>query len=183
MSATAPVGVQRLAARWHRIECWIAIIAFSLIAILLMLDVLGREVIGPMLHAMGLKVGAIGVPGAQRISVYALVVGSFCGVGIATATSAHLVPRVAFSWLPDGWNPVVSRLADLFTGLFLIAAAWYGIEFVLASKSTGMRAPVLGWEVWPFQLAIPAGFASAAVRYLLFAAWPSLKPPPPEFQE
>jgi hypothetical protein len=37
--------------------------------------------------------------------------------------------------------------------------------------------------VWPFQLAIPAGFASAAVRYLLFAAWPGLKPPPPEFQE
>ncbi|MEZ5727295.1 MAG: TRAP transporter small permease [Burkholderiaceae bacterium] len=177
------VGPRELARTWHRVECWVAILAFGLIALLLMLDVLGREVIGPMLHAMGFKVGAIGVPGAQRISVYALVVGSFCGVGIATATSSHLVPRVAFSWVPARWGPVLDRIADAFTGIFVLGVAWYGLEFVMASKSTGMRAPVLEWEVWPFQLAIPAGFVSAAVRYLLFAAWPGLKPPPPEFQE
>ncbi len=183
MSTSAPSGAVRLVRGWHRVECWVAIVAFSLIAILLMLDVLGRELLGPLFHALGVKAGATGVPGAQKISVFALVVGSFCGVGVATATNSHLVPRVGFAWVPSAWGPAVARIADAFTGAFILAVAWYGVQFVLASKATGMRAPVLGWEVWPFQLAIPAGFVSASVRYFLFAAWPSLKPPPPEFQE
>jgi hypothetical protein len=37
--------------------------------------------------------------------------------------------------------------------------------------------------VWPFQVAIPAGFLSAALRYFVYAAWPALRPQPPEFQE
>jgi hypothetical protein len=32
-------------------------------------------------------------------------------------------------------------------------------------------------------LAIPLGFASAALRYFFFAAWPALRPELPEFQE
>lgn len=178
-----PAAARRLARGWHRVECWVAIVAFSLIALLLMIDVIGRELVGPALHGIGVKIGATGVPGAQKISVFALVVGSFCGVGVATATNSHLVPRVAFSWVPKAWESGISRLADAFTGAFVLAVAWYGLQFVLASKGTGMRAPVLGWEVWPFQLAIPAGFVSAAVRYFLYALWPALKPPPPEFQE
>ena len=49
--------------------------------------------------------------------------------------------------------------------------------------ATDLRAPVLDWSVWPIQLAIPIGFLSAAGRYLMYAAWPSIRPQPPEFQE
>jgi hypothetical protein len=42
--------------------------------------------------------------------------------------------------------------------------------------STDLRAPVLNWPVWPFQLAIPLGFLSAAVRYFFFALWPACGP-------
>jgi hypothetical protein len=30
---------------------------------------------------------------------------------------------------------------------------------------------------------MPAGFLSAGLRYFLFAAWPALRPAPPEIQE
>lgn len=188
MTAAAPAPpvpsrVRALADTWHAVECRVAMGCFMLIAALLMVDVLGREVLGPLLRALGLPLGATSIPGGQKIAVFAMVLGSFAGVGIATATNSHLVPRVGFGWVPASWSPAVARLGDLLTGLFMLGVAWYGLEFVLGSKSTSMRAPVLNWEVWPFQLAIPAGFASAAVRYLLFAAWPGLKPPPPEFQE
>ena len=179
----APAGAQRLFERWHRIECWIAVAAFSFIAVLLVLDVLGRELLGPISQALGLKLGATGILGAQKISVFALVVGSFCGIGVATATNSHLVPRVAYSWVPASWSPALNRLADVITGAFMVAVAWYALQFVLDSKASGMRAPVLNWEVWPFQLAIPLGFLSAAARYFMFAAWPVLKPKPPEVQE
>ncbi len=49
--------------------------------------------------------------------------------------------------------------------------------------STDLRAPVLDWSVWPIQLAIPIGFLSAAGRYFMYAAWPAIRPQPPEFQE
>lgn len=49
--------------------------------------------------------------------------------------------------------------------------------------STGLRAQAFAVPVWPFQLAIPLGFLSAAVRYFFFAARPALRPVAPEFQE
>ena len=179
----APTAVRRLVEFWHKLECWIAVTAFGFIAVILVLDVLGREFLGPVSRLLGLDLGATGIFASQRLSIYALVVGSFCGVGIATATASHLVPRVAFNWVPASWGPAMDRLADLLTAVFLCGVAYFGFLFVSSSFATDLRAPVLDWSVWPFQLAIPFGFLSAALRYLCFAAWPDLRPKPPEFQE
>ena len=179
----APPSVRQVADTWHKVECWVAVAAFGFIAAILLLDVLGRELLGPFLRLIGLKPGATGIFASQKLSVYALVIGSFAGIGIATATGSHLVPRVAFGWVPAAWGPVLDRLADVLTGMFLIAVAWFGFEFVRSSYATDLRAPVLDWKVWRIQLAIPVGFLSAAGRYFLYALWPDLKPPPPEFQE
>jgi TRAP-type C4-dicarboxylate transport system permease small subunit len=148
-----------------------------------MLDVIGRELLGPLLRFVGLEPGATGIFSSQKLSIYALVIGSFAGIGIATATGSHLVPQVAFGWVPARWGPALDRIADVITALFLIAVAWYGWKFVRSSYATDLRAPVLDWPVWPVQFVIPLGFLSAAGRYLLYAAWPALRPQPPEFQE
>ncbi len=182
-SIGAAPGVRRFLEGWHRVECWVAVAAFGFIAVILIVDVIGREFVGPVGKLLGLSLGATGVPSSQRMSVYALVVGSFCGIGIATATASHLVPRVAFGWIPKAWGPSADRLADVITAVFLLGVTYYGMQFVDSSRSTDLRAPVLNWPVWPFQLAIPLGFFSAAVRYLCFAIWPSARPIPPEFQE
>jgi hypothetical protein len=42
---------------------------------------------------------------------------------------------------------------------------------------------VINISAWPIQMAIPVGFISAALRYFVFAAWPSVRPVPPAFQE
>jgi TRAP-type C4-dicarboxylate transport system permease small subunit len=181
-AAEAPRWAHSLVVNWHTVECWVAVAAFTFIAVILLLDVLGRELLGPIVRLMGLK-QATGIFAAQKMSVFALVIGSFAGIGIATATGAHLVPRVAFNLVPERWGPTLDRLADLITGVFLLIVAYYGLHFVQSSMATDLRAPVLGWAVWPFQLAIPLGFASAAARYFLFSAWPGLRPLPPEFQE
>ncbi|MFZ5731804.1 MAG: TRAP transporter small permease [Pseudomonadota bacterium] len=180
--AKAPPWARRFAENWHRFECWIAVAAFTFIAVILLLDVLGRELLGPIVRLFGLQ-QATGIFASQKLSIFALVIGSFAGIGIATATGAHLVPRVAFNLVPAHWGPTLDRIADLITGVFLIGIAYYGFLFVQSSMTTDLRAPVLNWRVWPFQLAIPLGFGSAAVRYFLFAAWPDLRPRPPEFQE
>jgi len=181
--APAPPAAARVLAAWHRIECWVAVACFSFIAIILVLDVLGREFLGPTLAFLGIDVGPTGIFVSQRLSIYALVVGAFAGIGIATATGSHLVPRVGFGWVPPHWGPRIDRLADLLTGCFLLGMTYYGFAFVRSSYDVDLRAPVLDWVVWPFQVAIPIGFASAACRYFAYALWPALRPGLPEFQE
>jgi TRAP-type C4-dicarboxylate transport system permease small subunit len=178
-----PAGVRRLAESWHKGECWLAVAAFGFIAAILLLDVIGREFVGPVLRLVGLDPGATGIFAAQKLSVFALVIGSFAGIGIATATASHIVPRFAHGWVPAAWGPVMDRLANVLTGLFLVGVAWFGFKFVGSSFKTDLRAPVLDWPVWPVQMFIPLGFLSAAGRYFLYAVWPALKPAPPEFQE
>lgn len=182
-SPSAPPAIGRLLRGWHRIECGVAVLAFSFIAAVLVIDVLGREFYGPVMRLLGQAPGATGLFGSQKLAVFALVIGSFSGIGIATATGVHLVPRVGFAWVPAAWGPQMDRLADLITGLFLLVVAWYGVVFVLASRQSGVLASVINVSAWPIQAVIPLGFASAALRYFVFAAWPALRPQPPEFQE
>lgn len=179
----APPAARWLMEAWHTTECYVAVAAFTVIAGLLLADVIGREFVGPVLRWLNLYTGPTGIFGSQRVSVYALVVGSFAGIGIATATGSHLVPRIGFGWIPARLGPAMDRIADALTGLALMIAAYYAMKYVASSKSTGLRAPVLDFAIWPVQIAIPLGFASAAVRYFFYAAWPALRPLPPEFQE
>ncbi len=182
MAATAPGWARSLTGGWHRAECLIAVAAFGMIAVLLILDVAGREILGPIYKMLDVK-GATGVYGAQKLSVYLLVLASFCGIGIATATGSHLQPRIGFGWVPEAWGPVMDRLADVLTGLFMLGVAYYGYVFIGSTMASGLRAQAFNLPVWPFQLAIPLGFLSAAVRYFLYAGWPALRPVPPAFQE
>jgi len=182
-AAAAPSGAVRLLDVWHKAECWLAVACFSFIAVILVLDVLGREALAPLLQLLSIDAGPTGIFGAQRYSLFALVIGSFAGIGIATATGSHLVPRVAFGWVPAHWGPAMDRLADVLTGLILLAVTYFGFVFVESTHAAQLRTPVIDWLLWPFQLAIPLGFLSAALRYLVFAVWPSLRPKPPEFQE
>lgn len=177
-----PLAARRAVALWHRIECVIAVTAFGFIAVVLIGDVLGRELIGPIYRLFDIK-GQAGVYAAQKMSVYALVIGSFCGVGIATATGSHLQPRLGYGWIPAAWGPGMNRLADVFTGCFMLGVAWFGWVYVRSSMGSELRAQAFNIPIWPIQLAIPLGFASAAIRYFFFARWPALRPLPPEFQE
>ena len=182
-AAPAAPRAQAIAERWHQVECWIAVAAFAFIAVILLLDVLGRELVGPGLRVLGFPAAATGIFASQKLSIFALVIGSFAGIGIATATASHLVPRVGFGWVPARWDPWFNRLADLLTGLFLVCVAYYGWVYVASSMATDLRAPVLDWSVWPVQAVMPIGFLSAAGRYFMYAAWPAIRPQPPEFQE
>jgi TRAP-type C4-dicarboxylate transport system permease small subunit len=179
----APAVAQRLMVGWHRAECWLAVVCFSFIAIILTLDVIGREAIGPFFQLIGVDVGPTGIFASQRLSLFALVIGSFAGIGIATATGSHLVPRVGFGWAPKQWGPAMDRVADVITGCFLLAMTYFGFVFVQSTFAAQLRTPVLDWVVWPFQLSIPLGFLSAGLRYFFYAAWPPLRPALPEFQE
>ena len=143
---------------WHRGECWVAVAAFGFIAAILLLDVIGREFVGPVLRFVGLDPGATGIFAAQKLSVFALVIGSFAGIGIATATGSHIVPRFAYAGCRRRWGPAMDRLADVLTGMFLVVVAWLRLQvrrLLLQDRLAGAGARLGG-------VADPAGHPARA---------------------
>ncbi|MEZ5676290.1 TRAP-type C4-dicarboxylate transport system, small permease component [Thalassovita litoralis] len=174
--STSPTGITRVLDIWHLMERWIAVIAFSLIGLLIFADVAGREVIGPVGRALGFQMGASGVYGAGKMALFLLVIAAFAGLGVSVATGAQIVPRVAFKWIPESWAPAVDRLGNLVSASVFFATAYYGTVFVISSRSIGTVMPGLDWPVWIIQTAIPIGFASSGLRYLAYAIWPDSAP-------
>lgn len=179
----APTAIIGLLNWWHQIEKIVAVIAFSLIAILIFGDVLGRELIGPLGQFMDWDVGTSGIYGAQKKALYLLVIGAFLGIGVSVATAGQIVPTVAFHWLPSTWEPMIDRLSYLLSAAILALIVFYGLQFVTVSKEVGTLVASLNWPAWQIQAVIPMGFASAGLRYLIFAIWPATAPQRPEFQE
>ena len=67
---------------------------------------------------------------------------------------------IGFWTLPRALEPssAMDRLADLFTGVFLLFVVYFGAVFVQSSYAVDLRAPVLDWVVWPFQIAVRFSF-------------------------
>jgi TRAP-type C4-dicarboxylate transport system permease small subunit len=177
MRAAAPPAVRRLLAAWHDLECRVAVGAFGAIALVLIADLIGRELFGRLLPALGLGTVAGGIQGAPKLAVYALLIATCAGIGVAAGSGTHLVPRVGWIAVPSAWSDRMDRLADAVTALLLGAAAWYAALMVRDSYQSGLLAPMLQWPLWPVQLVLPLGMASAALRHLCFALWSDLRPP------
>lgn len=182
-TTAAPQSVTHILHYWHLLERWIAVIAFSLIGALIFADVAGREFVGPVGRFLGFDLGSTGVYGASKMSLFLLVIGAFSGLGVSVAAGAQIVPRVAFNWVPKSWNAPVDRIANLLSAIVFFAVANYGTVFVLSSREIGTVMPGLDWPVWIIQSAIPIGFASAGIRYLIFAIWPGTAPVREEMPE
>lgn len=172
-----PAAVRQALAAWHRAECAVAVAAFAAIALLLIADLAGRQLLGPLMRAAGFAEAAGGIVGASKLAVYALALGCWVGLGLASATGTHLVPRIGFGAVPATWSPTIDRLADALTAAAFLASAAYAAQAVQGSWQTGILAPLLQWPVWPVQLVMPLGLVSAALRHACFAVWPALRPP------
>jgi TRAP-type C4-dicarboxylate transport system permease small subunit len=148
------------------LEATVCVLAFSITAIALMADVLGREVFGN------------GIFGAQRLAVWTTAIAGLVGFALVTAEAAHLRPRFADGWLPKAVEPHIDRIAELVSAAICIFLGWFAIGFVQSSAALGERGMAIPIVVWPIQLILPWMFLSSAVRHLCFAAWPELRPIP-----
>ena len=146
------------------IESVLACVAYSIVAFLLIGDVIGRELLSSPIH------------GAQKMAVYAAIVAGFIGLSLATADNMHLRPTFLDNVLPARFNASLGRLSDSFACLFFLGMAIVGLLFVRESMRFEDKAAVLYWVLWPIQMIIPYAFLSTALRHGLFAAYPDVKP-------
>lgn len=156
--------VRRLLRGLFWAEATMAVMAFIVVAVALMADVIGREFFGD------------GIFGAQRVAVWATAIAGLGGFALVTAEGGHLRPQFADSWLPKRWEPVVVRLADVISAAICLFLVWFAWDFVMENRRLGERGMAIPILVWPIQLILPWMFFSSALRYLAFAAFPPLRP-------
>lgn len=144
-------------------ESIVATVAYALVAALLMVDVIGREVFASALL------------GIQQLAVYGAIVAGFLGLTLATSDNSHLRPEF-LDFLAGGHGALVARFGDLLSATFYFAGTYVSWTFVQVSMDSGDKAPVLYFLLWPLQLVIPYAFASAGLKHLIFALRPALKP-------
>ncbi|WP_165784508.1 TRAP transporter small permease [Zhengella mangrovi] len=144
-------------------ESAVATVAYAIVAALLIVDVVGRELFSTAFLGM------------QQIAVYGAIIAGFLGLTLATSDNSHLRPGFLDFLSGPRLDPHVARLGDAVSALFYFAATIVCWNFVQVSMESGDKAPVLYFLLWPLQLVIPYAFASAGLKHAIFCADPSLK--------
>ena len=149
-----------------RLEATICVVTFSVTAVALIADVLGREFFGD------------GIFGAQRVAVWSTAIAGLVGFALVTAERGHLRPQFADGWIPARFDRSFDRFAELLSATICIVLGVYAAWFVQSSAQLNERGLAIPILVWPIQLILPWMFFSSAVRHLIFATWPALRPEP-----
>jgi C4-dicarboxylate transporter, DctQ subunit len=170
--------------RFERIAC---VVAFIVMAAALILDVAKREMgflfsLADALNFAPLRdfaeaIGAgSGVLGAPQIGVIGMIAVAMLGFGVAAQSGAQLRARFLDGIFPRSWWPTVDRIADLITAAMMALLGVLAVLMVQESARMGDVTSVLRWPIWPMQCIIAFAFLSNALRYLLFALFPALRP-------
>jgi TRAP-type C4-dicarboxylate transport system permease small subunit len=148
----------------ERTEVAITASAFAVMIVVIFADVVVRRVTGS------------GLVWAREVGVFANIVLSVVGIGIASAHGAHLRPRFVDSWVPASWDPVMRRVQELLTAFAFAILTWLSWQVVSETRELEESSTVLRWLVWPIQLCLPLAFGLAVLRHMLFALVPALRP-------
>lgn len=151
--------------RWlQRTEQALTTIAFAVMVGVLGWDIFGREVLSS------------GKIWATPIAVYMNVFIAFIGMGVASSGGAHLRPRFMDRLAPKALDALFDRFTDIGFALFCVGAGVLCGQMVKETIELAETDPVLQWPVWPFQCFLVAAFGLGALRHLLYAAYPALRP-------
>jgi C4-dicarboxylate transporter, DctQ subunit len=147
------------------VERVVCVAAFALMALALIGDVLKREITGA------------GLLGATQVGLIGLAAVAMLGFGLAAQSGGQLRAKFLDWIFPRSWDRAIFRLADLISAVILAALAALCWMMVLESQRLGDVASVLRTPIWPVQMIIAVAFSINALRYLLFALYPDLRPP------
>jgi TRAP-type C4-dicarboxylate transport system permease small subunit len=157
-------GARSLLDRLFRTEAAIASTAFAVITAAVFFDLVGREFFGKGLY------------GAQRVAVYCMVWAAMLGFALAVAWGAHLRIGGIERLVPKAWNAATDRIADLASCGACLFLAYWSYVFVAVAYEQKARGMAFDFPLWPIQAVILWCFASGALRYLLYAVFPTLRP-------
>ena len=164
MTALSHTAGRRILQALGTFEKLLCALGFIVLVAVLFADVISREATATGLHW------------ASRIGVWANVLVVMAGFGLASADGAHLRPRFADGWLPATWEPALQTLQHLLMAVFCFAIGTMAALVVAGSFRLGEVELTLFLPVWPVQALLPLAFLGGALRHLIYALAPALRP-------
>jgi C4-dicarboxylate transporter, DctQ subunit len=161
-SPSAPLV--KVLARIRTGEVALTTAAFAVLVVVIFADVLWRWTTGS------------GIFWAREVGVFANIVLTIIGIGIASSDGTHLRPRFFDRVFPARWDGALVRIQELLTAAGFAALAWVAVGVVQETMALEDRTIVLRWLVWPVQLVLPVAFGLGALRHGIFALVPGLRP-------
>ncbi len=138
-------------------------IAFLVMAGALMGDVLKREFAGS------------GWFGAPQVGVVGMIIVSYMGISLASASGSHFRPKFADPLL-SRWNDTANRIGEFGFALFCYFMAYIAFQVALESYELEDVSAVLRWPIWPIQGVIMMGFCLVAIRHTIYGVFIDLRP-------
>lgn len=145
-------------------ELFVTTAAFVVLVVVIFGDVATRRITGS------------GVVWAREVGVFANIVLTIIGIGLASADGTHLRPRFFDKVFPASWENAMVRIQEGLTALAFAGLAWVATMVVLETRMLDDRSVVLRWAVWPIQLALPVAFGAAFLRHGAYALFPASRP-------
>lgn len=138
------------------IEKKMAALSMGLMTVLVIFDVLSREIFNK------------GIPWAQKSAVYLMIWGGFIGAILVAEKAAHLRPEVADKIWGEKGKLTFVRVQNFVMLIFCAIFLFYSYKYVAESFSFGDKSVVLQVPLWVLQLVIPYTFLSMSLRNIFF---------------
>lgn len=148
----------------YQFERAVAIIAFSVMTLVIIADVIIRKIAG------------VGIAGAMRIAVYAMIVTALISFGLASHKGRHLRPKFADQILPKSWEFQIISVQESLHALFSLVFAIVAIGVVYETYLLEETSKMLRIVIWPMQSVIPFAFLVGFIRHSLYALYPEIRP-------
>lgn len=146
------------------VEQWIAGISIAFLAAILIGDVVSREVFRQSW------------PWAQKLGLHLMIFAGSLGVSLASSSGSHLRPEVGDQLFPKRWQPALTTLRELCVAGFCAFYVYISYSYVSQSREFGDVNVVTGVPVWIVQAVFPFVFLMVAIKHLIYAAMPSIRP-------
>lgn len=146
------------------IERLAAGLCISFLAIILIGDVLSREVFG---HSW---------PWAQKLGLHLMIFAGGIGVSLASSKGSHLRPEVGDQILPKRLLPALTTLREFCVTAFCAFYLYISFVYVAQSKEFGDLNVVTGVPLWVVQAVFPFVFLMVTLKHLIYTVMPSTRP-------
>jgi len=144
-----------LLARLHTtLESLLAVLAYSITAGILIVDVVARNVFQTAWL------------GTTSIAILCSVIAGFLGLSLATANRSHLRIEALDAFIGPPYRALADKAGHFLSACVFAGLAWFAFQFVRESARWGDLANDLKWPLWLFQTVIPWAFASTAIRHI-----------------
>ncbi len=145
-------------------ETFICYVSFLAGTIALVVDIFGREVLGQ------------GVFGAQRVAVYCMAVAGIMGFSYVVSHGGHLRPTILDNLVPQKYNALTARIADVISCLLCFFLAYASYLFIYSTYTIGEQDMTLPLYIWKIQSVLVFAFGFAGIKFLMFVFAPALRP-------